>query len=859
MRNPKVSVCVPLYNYAQYLPECLESILAQTFLDYEIVLADDGSTDNSLQVAREYAQRFPEKVHIFTHPGGANQGISATCNLAMSQARGEYIAWLGSDDAWYPQKLALQVAQLEADPALGLVYALADIVDSNGVKTGETYGKDITDNAIARLICGNLIPALTAIQRRSLVEQIGAYDESLVYSDWEMWLRTAEHARIGFLSQVVARYRVHGRNLYSGKPRDVQLRHNLTVMDVLAWQAQEPTSPLAVPRHQALIDLHKASLHFALEKQEEAAVEARRAFQTDPSLAEDPQALSAMLRDFEAFPEFGLFLADFFPQEAAASSRHFTAQQSFLAARQARPVDILTARRYALRALISRPRWLGRHELLGIVLESLISRKAFHFMRTLLKGAGRPAVLSLIILALAFNLLGITVPPQINSNWSQPVDITDGATTNWRAYGFPICDPYQNMHIFWADNSDSGAAIYYRDDANGYWSVPIDIIAVHQPSIYNLVSATSAQMNQIYLAWTNLPATADLYFSKAPLALAASPRTWSQPRLLDTGVTNASLAVDLSGVIHLIYASSKDQGINFDVVHIQSTDGGNTWSDRAVFYSKSFSQPSYIQTQIAIDGRGRIHVGLTLRSQAYGEFFEVGYIRSLDSGHTWSEYRLISNTSTTFQGVAGISPYAFGNDEIHLTWHDPRRMDQWSYDGGETWSSPVEIMPLGGAFGGSNELVKDSAGVIHVIAAVSNGVFSAAFTGERWGPPEQIDNREIDPHGQHIAICQGNQLHVVYFDRTGEETVWYSARQVNAPHIDRKAIPTPTPTIQPAATGVALAGTGLQATPTPVHNLDAGPQILGNLPNPLSSLMSALIPTILLIGIAFLFYFRRVH
>jgi len=110
---PRVSVCIPSYNYAAYLPEAIESILAQTYLDFEIIVVDDASKDNSQAVAEDYARRYPNKVRIFTHPGRVNKGVSATCNLAIEKSRGEYLAWLGSDDVWYPEKLARQVDELD--------------------------------------------------------------------------------------------------------------------------------------------------------------------------------------------------------------------------------------------------------------------------------------------------------------------------------------------------------------------------------------------------------------------------------------------------------------------------------------------------------------------------------------------------------------------------------------------------------------------------------------------------------------------------------------------------------------------------------------------------------------------------
>jgi hypothetical protein len=188
----------------------------------------------------------------------------------------------------------------------------------------------------------------------------------------------------------------------------------------------------------------------------------------------------------------------------------------------------------------------------------------------------------------------------------------------------------------------------------------------------------------------------------------------------------------------------------------------------------------------------RIHVGLTQRSGAYGVFYEAGYVRSEDGGETWDPYVTIDDTSGTFQGVEWIAPYTFGDDEVHLTWHDPRRLHIQSMNGGKTWSTPEEIMALGTARW-SNHLAKDSSNRLYAVIAWSDGVYVVGRDDTGWGVPEQVDDRKIDPHGQHIVACQGNQLGVFYYDRTGDTSVWYSNRLVDAPHISRKPIPAANP------------------------------------------------------------------
>jgi hypothetical protein len=172
----------------------------------------------------------------------------------------------------------------------------------------------------------------------------------------------------------------------------------------------------------------------------------------------------------------------------------------------------------------------------------------------------------------------------------------------------------------------------------------------------------------------------------------------------------------------------------------------------------------------------------------------------------------------------------------------------WSNDGGETWSAPIEIMSLGAGFGGQNQLTKDSAGVLHAVLGTGGGVYSASWTGTQWGPPEQIDARPIDPHGQTITTCQGNQLHVAYYDRTGEERVWYSTRSVSGPHIDRKPMPTPEPlTIKnPANSGPQIGATVTPIGPAQSLN-DIAINTTAPASNPVNPVVGAIVPVSVMI------------
>jgi glycosyltransferase involved in cell wall biosynthesis len=118
----KVSVIMIFLNGEKFIRAAIDSVFAQTYQDWELLLIDDGSSDGSTKIALEYAAKYPEKVRYLEHEGHQNRGMSATRNLGISHAKGEYIALLDADDIWLPQKLTAQVTILEQKPEVGMVY-----------------------------------------------------------------------------------------------------------------------------------------------------------------------------------------------------------------------------------------------------------------------------------------------------------------------------------------------------------------------------------------------------------------------------------------------------------------------------------------------------------------------------------------------------------------------------------------------------------------------------------------------------------------------------------------------------------------------------------------------------------------
>jgi glycosyltransferase involved in cell wall biosynthesis len=296
--SPIVSVCVASYNHARFLPAMLDGILSQTFRDFEIVAVDDGSTDNSLEVLQDYAHRNPEIMRVYTHPGVRNLGISATCNLGFEKSRGKYWCPHASDDISYPDRLERQVAFLESYPDVGWVYGTADLIDENGALLGVQAGSDLSSctDLVENFIWENPIVAPTTMIRRDCALRIGPFDEAVLYSDWEYWIRLAAHYLPAFVSGPVVKYRVHPRNTSLGIPRKGQLDRHFQVMKAVRQKTELTGGLLDRPQTKAQLDFCKANLCFQIGDFESGRREVRNMFESDPTLRFNPTPIAQWLR-----------------------------------------------------------------------------------------------------------------------------------------------------------------------------------------------------------------------------------------------------------------------------------------------------------------------------------------------------------------------------------------------------------------------------------------------------------------------------------------------------------------------------------------------------------------------------------
>ena len=229
--TPDVSVIIPAYNTSPYIAATVRSVLAQTYTSYEVIVVNDGSPDTPAmeRALAPFRDRIVYRVQ-------ENRGISAARNVALSVARGRYVALLDSDDTWEPDYLAVQVAALEADPTLAVVYPNARIVGDHP-HAGRTYmdicpsSGPVTFQAVLTQRCQVFISALI---RRTAIDRVGGFDPELCsVEDFDLWLRLlAAGERMGYHERVLVRF-LKRRGSLSSDPVWMA-EHVLIVLDKLA-------------------------------------------------------------------------------------------------------------------------------------------------------------------------------------------------------------------------------------------------------------------------------------------------------------------------------------------------------------------------------------------------------------------------------------------------------------------------------------------------------------------------------------------------------------------------------------------------------------------------------------------------
>jgi len=247
--TPLVSVVVPVFNAGPFLREAVESVWAQTYDRWELILADDGSRDGSRDVAREYAEREPGRIRYTEHPGNADLGSSATRNLGVRLARGSLIAFLDADDVWLPGKLAAQVDLLARHPGVGMVYGetqywyswtgtpedrARDTIPPVGVEATTVVPPPVL---LARCVLGQVTVPCTCsiVLRREAIDRAGGWEERFtgMFDDQAFYAKVMLRERVLVVPECWDRYRRRPDSMYATAKREGTVR--LERLAYLAW------------------------------------------------------------------------------------------------------------------------------------------------------------------------------------------------------------------------------------------------------------------------------------------------------------------------------------------------------------------------------------------------------------------------------------------------------------------------------------------------------------------------------------------------------------------------------------------------------------------------------------------------
>jgi glycosyltransferase involved in cell wall biosynthesis len=260
--NPTVSVIIPAYNAAPWIAETIDSVLNQTFKDFEVIVVDDGSTDATAEVVASYK---PQIQYLYKNNGGP----SSARNTGICAARGQYIAFLDADDLWLPEKLQIQMQLFIQNPSLAWVYSNGLIFEENPNKNPHLFSQSsymYSGEILRPLLLQDFVASPTPIVRRDVFKDVGLFNEESSFKsveDWDMWLRIAARYPVGFIDKPLVKYRRHSTSLTGTSIIERSLESRLTVIERAISREPERLSDL---RQQAIANIYMALGHLVMSR-----------------------------------------------------------------------------------------------------------------------------------------------------------------------------------------------------------------------------------------------------------------------------------------------------------------------------------------------------------------------------------------------------------------------------------------------------------------------------------------------------------------------------------------------------------------------------------------------------------------
>ena len=273
--TPLVSIVVPAYNHAKYLPEAIESILAQDYKNVELIVLDDGSTDNTPEVLKNYAGKFYFESH-------KNMGQANTLNKGWRMAKGEILAYLSADDVLYPQAVSECVDSLQNNKGAVLSYPDFDLIDPQSRVVRKVIAPEYSYRVmLTQFLCA---PGPGAFFKRSAYEKAGEWDPQLRHSpDYEYWLRLGLHGNFVHVNENLAAFRVHEGSQSFAQTTLERAEEPIRIMTKYYELPNLPAESIAVKSQAfANANIMVAQLHLRASRFKEAILRVKEAITISP-------------------------------------------------------------------------------------------------------------------------------------------------------------------------------------------------------------------------------------------------------------------------------------------------------------------------------------------------------------------------------------------------------------------------------------------------------------------------------------------------------------------------------------------------------------------------------------------------
>lgn len=258
---PRVSVIVPFFDAASYLECCIKSALTQTITDWEMLLVNDGSTDQSMRIAQRFANA-DSRISVLQHANGENRGVSCSRQLGLDHAAGEFIAFLDADDMFLPSKLERQLQDTDDHPRCGVFHTAVETIDENAAPFSGTTrfnefslkSKEYAFDEQPKFLQSHAVCNSSTLIRRPLLDEISiGYSQLFQAEDFVLWVRLSEVTCFYFNAHPMVRYREHAKSAtqrMSSIPAAQELR-NVEFLSAVIATAQRDTT---VHRAQQLLE-----------------------------------------------------------------------------------------------------------------------------------------------------------------------------------------------------------------------------------------------------------------------------------------------------------------------------------------------------------------------------------------------------------------------------------------------------------------------------------------------------------------------------------------------------------------------------------------------------------------------------